>query len=56
MKRSAHETAVSRAAGTGAREADDACVADDVAEMVITGQYHDHPDDTAFRANALVHP
>jgi hypothetical protein len=31
-------------------------VADDVADMVITGQYQDHPDDTALRANALFHP
>lgn len=28
----------------------------DVAEMVITGKYQDHPEDTAFRANVLVHP
>ena len=31
-------------------------VAYDVADMVITGQYQAHPDDTALRANALFHP
>ncbi len=31
-------------------------VAEDVADMVITGRYEDHPEDTAFRVNALWHP